>query len=61
MDHFQEFKITHVMREGNQCADLLANLGQESPQGTIILDNPPERLSDLLARDAHSFAVCRRR
>ncbi|XP_031120628.1 uncharacterized protein LOC116023758 [Ipomoea triloba] len=58
--HFQEFRLNHTLREGNQCADFLANLGQHSAWGTTLLDHPPDGLTTLLARDAQGVASCRR-
>lgn len=57
---FQEFRIRHTLREGNQCADFLANLGHQSAWGTTLLDHPPDGLITLLIRDAHEIATCRR-
>nr|BAF36311.1 hypothetical protein [Ipomoea trifida] len=48
MRDFRSIKITHILREGNQSADFLANLGQNSDWGTTILDDPPEGLRELL-------------
>lgn len=38
-------RIVHVLREGNMCANWLANLGQHGEWGTGILEDPP--LADL--------------
>ncbi|XP_031108607.1 uncharacterized protein LOC116013088 [Ipomoea triloba] len=56
---FQSFKLMHVFREGNQCADFLANLAQSSVWGTLVLDSPPEGLTSLLDRDAIAVAFRR--
>lgn len=61
MRDFRSIKITHILREGNQSADFLANLGQNSDWGTTILDDPPEGLRQLLVRDSHGVAASRRR
>nr|BAF36312.1 hypothetical protein [Ipomoea trifida] len=61
MRDFRSIKITHILREGNQSADFLANLGQNSDWGTTILDDPPEGLRELLVRDSHGVAASRRR
>lgn len=61
MNQFQNIKITHIYREGNACADFLANMGQTSQLGTTILVTPPAELIDLLQRDASGFAYSRRR
>lgn len=59
MQAFQVIKIMHVLREGNQCADFLANLGQNTTWGTTILDHPPEGLDVLLTRDARGVSHSR--
>ncbi|XP_019150780.1 PREDICTED: uncharacterized protein LOC109147628 [Ipomoea nil] len=56
---FNMFTLSHVLREGNQCADYLANLGQTSSWGTTILHDPPAGLFPLLMRDANSVATRR--
>ncbi|XP_031131593.1 uncharacterized protein LOC116032976 [Ipomoea triloba] len=49
---FRNFKMVHVLQEGNQCADFLAHCGQSSTWGTTILDELPEGLTPLLDCDA---------
>lgn len=61
MRRFQNIRLTHVLREGNQYADFLANLGQTSPWGTSILDSPPEGMITLLERDAMTASFRRLR
>ncbi|XP_031120505.1 uncharacterized protein LOC116023644 [Ipomoea triloba] len=61
MGHFTYIEVTHVLREDNQCADFLANLGQEASWGTTLLENPPDSVRELLVRDSHSVATSRRR
>ena len=58
---FQDVKIRHVYREGNKCADFLANMGQDSNWGTTLLDHPPAEIQELLSYDKHSIVTCRRR
>ncbi|XP_019153669.1 PREDICTED: uncharacterized protein LOC109150206 [Ipomoea nil] len=58
---FHSFDLKHVLREGNQCADFLANMDQNSQWGTTILSQPPEGLNPLLARDANKVAFSRLR
>nr|GMD16202.1 LINE-type retrotransposon LIb DNA [Ipomoea batatas] len=54
MRHFQNFKMTHICREGNQCADLLANHGQSTTWGTTIFEVPPDGLTQLMDSDART-------
>lgn len=54
LDHV---RVVHVFREGNRCADLLANLGQEGDWGTTILEDPLDALMDLLIGDAGGAAT----
>lgn len=35
-------RFVHVLREGNRCADMLANLGHGSDWGTTMWEDPPE-------------------
>ncbi|XP_019156957.1 PREDICTED: uncharacterized protein LOC109153558 [Ipomoea nil] len=56
---FHSFELKHVLREGNQCADFLANMGQNSQWGTTILAQPPDGLNPLLAHDANNVAFSR--
>nr|GMD79395.1 LINE-type retrotransposon LIb DNA [Ipomoea batatas] len=58
---FQEIRIVHVLREGNPCADYLANFGQHLARGTSLLDDPPQGLQELLIRDSHNIAISRLR
>lgn len=52
MTCFSAYHIHHVLREGNKCADYLANLACDFSEGTIILDTPPAELENLLNNDA---------
>lgn len=61
ISQFHICKTTHIFREGNQCADFLVNLGQNTTQGLSILDHPPGDLNELLQRDASGIATSRRR
>nr|AIK35195.1 LINE-type retrotransposon LIb DNA [Ipomoea batatas] len=56
---FQECRIMHTFREGNQCADHLANIGQSITSGTTWWDHPPAELTELLNRDAWGVTYCR--
>ena len=44
-------KVRHILREGNRCADFLANLAQSKPFGVTILSEPPSGLLQLLHDD----------
>ncbi|XP_019155168.1 PREDICTED: uncharacterized protein LOC109152041 [Ipomoea nil] len=48
MTSFQACQLIHVLREGNQCADFLANLGQNTTWGTTVWPQPPDGLNNLL-------------
>lgn len=52
-------EITHVYREGNRCADFLANFGQDIPQGSLVLMEPPAGLLPLIEHDANGIAIRR--
>lgn len=43
--------ISHVYREGNICADALANIACVQDDLFTVLDNPPAMMGDLLIRD----------
>nr|GLL45961.1 uncharacterized protein LOC109163410 [Ipomoea trifida] len=52
LDSFEQRTLQHILREGNKCADHLANMGQLGEWGTVILDSPPASIEVLLAADA---------
>lgn len=52
-------EFRHILREGNKCADFLANLGQSYPQGQTILMDPPAELLAFLEHDAAGIATLR--
>ncbi|XP_031090905.1 flavonol 4'-sulfotransferase-like [Ipomoea triloba] len=56
---FREIKVMHVFREGNQCADFFANLGQTSAWSNTLLYHPPDGIKDLLTCDAQGAASSR--
>nr|GMD37695.1 LINE-type retrotransposon LIb DNA [Ipomoea batatas] len=61
LDSFEQRRLQHILREGNKCADHLANIGQLGEWGTVILDSPPASIEVLLAADAagaSSLRVC---
>lgn len=37
-------RVTHVLREGNNVADFLANLGQSMDLGLHLFESPPHEL-----------------
>jgi hypothetical protein len=43
LDNPWEVHITHVFREANRCADMLANIGSEGISGFELLETPPAR------------------
>lgn len=59
MRKIQDVELVHVYREGNYCADFLANMGQNCEWGTRILNHPPEGIQDFLNRDARNIATRR--
>lgn len=52
-------KYTHVLREGNACADYLANLGQNLQWDTAFLEDPPEGILGLLEVDTGGIGTRR--
>ncbi|XP_031126953.1 uncharacterized protein LOC116029190 [Ipomoea triloba] len=59
LSKIQELELAHVFREGNQCADYLANMGQDNHWGTLILNRPPDGVINILSRDAMNVATRR--
>lgn len=51
--------FSHTLKEGNKCADWLANLGHTNEWGTVVYDCPPRVMEDLLQLDV-AGAVTRR-
>ncbi|CAL5377729.1 unnamed protein product [Camellia sinensis] len=43
--------LHHTLREGNKCADKLANIGVTHDEHIVVLDDPPEELKALLIDD----------
>lgn len=58
---FRSWKIEHVWREANCCADFLVNLGcDRAANGAVVrLVSPPEGLATLLLRDSMGLGVSR--
>ncbi|XP_038687586.1 uncharacterized protein LOC119986972 [Tripterygium wilfordii] len=46
-----EVNICHVLREGNRCADLLANLALKHDRGVLVLHQPPVDIIEMLRED----------
>ncbi|CAL5407188.1 unnamed protein product [Camellia sinensis] len=44
-------EVRHILREGNQCADRLANIGVSLGDNLVVLDNPPPEIANLLVAD----------
>ncbi|XP_019150983.1 PREDICTED: uncharacterized protein LOC109147779 [Ipomoea nil] len=59
MHGFYAFEFKHIFREGNQCTDYFANMGQDSQWATNILRHPPEEIIQMLNRDANGIVVRR--
>ncbi|KAF7831938.1 ribonuclease H [Senna tora] len=53
------WKITHIFREGNQCADFMAKLGSASDDDYVIWDSPPDGIGHLLLADRMSTLFLR--
>ncbi|KAK6939235.1 Ribonuclease H domain [Dillenia turbinata] len=51
--------IAHICREGNQCADILANKGLKSTPGVVHLDNPPGDILFQLQQDTNGSLYLR--
>jgi ribonuclease HI len=54
-----EVKITHVYREANRCADMLANMGSESISGISFFEYPPERVKQIVEDDLRGVSFPR--
>ena len=54
-----EVTITHSYREGNRCADFLANASFNFPFGFYPFHNPLQGLHDLLMQDIMGVAFPR--
>jgi hypothetical protein len=46
------FSLLHTLREGNQCADILAKKGATSDAALVIHSSPPDDLLAQLTADA---------
>lgn len=52
-----ELKVCHTSREGNRCADWLANWSLDQELGLHWLDVPPVGLARLIFSDASSASI----
>jgi ribonuclease HI len=41
LEDFQEVRITHVFREANRCADMLANMSCSNIDNILYFEYPP--------------------
>lgn len=48
---FLQASVHHILREGNQCADKLASLAQDIPNGVTSLVAPPSLQQSFLSAD----------
>jgi hypothetical protein len=42
-----EVRITHVFREANRCADVLANIGSKGQHDIVFFENPPSQVTQV--------------
>lgn len=61
MSQFLDCELLRVYREGNQCADYLANMGQNSQWGTSIFNLPPDGIKDMYILNRDTMSVASRR
>ncbi|XP_019158195.1 PREDICTED: uncharacterized protein LOC109154910 [Ipomoea nil] len=59
INKFNTVRISHIMREGNQCADWLANFGQNIDWGTRVWNSSPSDLNAFMDADTRSRPVPR--
>ncbi|KAK4263275.1 hypothetical protein QN277_028711 [Acacia crassicarpa] len=52
-------RIAHVYREGNRCADFLANYALTLAVGNHTLEEPPDAMKNLLRDDAEGVGTVR--
>ncbi|CAL5382095.1 unnamed protein product [Camellia sinensis] len=51
--------IQHILREGNKCADLLANMGAEQLEPLVVVDEPPIVVRSQIVADMVGMAYRR--
>ncbi|KAF7836001.1 putative ribonuclease H protein At1g65750 family [Senna tora] len=54
------WKITHVLREGNQCADFMAKLRSSNDDESVIWNNPLDGIALMLLADRISTLILRK-
>jgi hypothetical protein len=54
-----EVKVTHVFREANRCADMLANKGSEGNFEIVFFDHPPLWVRQIVDDDFRGVAFPR--
>ncbi|XVF29316.1 hypothetical protein REPUB_Repub15cG0110400 [Reevesia pubescens] len=61
ISYFNSVQVQHVYREGNRCADKLANLAlmDSVSHGTTVLSSPPSELVTFLKSDAEGVSFLR--
>ncbi|KAL7210803.1 hypothetical protein ACSBR2_013807 [Camellia fascicularis] len=51
--------IQHIMREANQCADKLANMGADQVEHLLVMEEPPPEVRSLIVADVVGTAFRR--
>jgi ribonuclease HI len=51
LEDFQEVRITHVFREANRCADMLANMGCSNIDNILYFEYPPVEVMQIVDDD----------
>jgi ribonuclease HI len=59
LNHSWQVKITHVYREANRCADILANIDCVSSTTTTVYTQPPPKMLQVLADDFRGVSLPR--
>lgn len=54
-----DLRFVHICREANQVVDELASLAHDLELGTLVLDRPPPRCSNLLLFDVSGVSFPR--
>ncbi|XVF10255.1 hypothetical protein REPUB_Repub07fG0166800 [Reevesia pubescens] len=52
-------EVRHILREGNKCADMLANIAQDSQIDVSMLQEPPTVILPLQADDLEGSTTLR--
>ncbi|KAF5205078.1 hypothetical protein FRX31_005334 [Thalictrum thalictroides] len=53
--------LSHIYREGNRVADMLARMGHDSKYPRVWQNDPPEQLLPILHEDAEGAGILRKR